>query len=208
MRVTTFSLGPLGTNSYIVDRDGRALAIDMGGDPAPVLEYLKAERLRLNAILITHRHFDHLYGVAALQKACLCPAFVPAGDAPLAGTEAAAGGIWGFPMVPAFAATGFTDKLDLPGFEVQVLSTPGHTPGGVSFYFPQAGCVFTGDALFYRSIGRTDFPLGDHQTLLQSVRNVLFALPDATIVYPGHGPETSIGDERRHNPFIGDFAGR
>ncbi len=208
MRVTTFSLGPLGTNSYILDRDGRALAIDMGGDPAPVLDFLRKEGLSLGAILITHRHFDHMYGVAALQKACLCPAFVPAGDAPLADTEACAGGIWGMPMVPAFAATEFTDSLDLPGFDVRVLATPGHTPGGVSFHFPQAGCVFTGDALFYRSLGRTDFPLGDHQTLLRSVRDVLFSLPDETIVYPGHGPETTIGDERRHNPFIGDFAAR
>ncbi len=205
MRINIFSLGLLATNSYLLDNNGQALVIDAGGDPAPILDVIKKDNLSLTAILITHRHFDHLYGVSALQKAGGgCPAYVPGGDAPLGSLES----IWGMPPVPEFEETPFDDTLDLPGFEVRVLRTPGHTPGGVSFYFPEAGSVFTGDVLFYRSIGRTDFPMGNQQALLQSIRQQLFTLPDETVVYPGHGPETTIGDERRHNPFIGDFARR
>ena len=89
---------------------------------------------------------------------------------------------------------------------MRVLETPGHTPGSVSLYFPEEKTVFTGDALFYRSVGRTDFPGGDQQTLLQSIRSVLFSLPEETVVCPGHGPETSIGGERSGNPYCGDFA--
>ena len=91
------------------------------------------------------------------------------------------------------------------GMACEVLATPGHTPGGVSLFFPAENLVFTGDALFYRSIGRTDFPGGDHEGLLRSVSQVLFALPEDTVVYPGHGPSTTIGDEKKSNPFCGEF---
>lgn len=91
------------------------------------------------------------------------------------------------------------------GMACRVLETPGHTPGGVSLYFPAEKLVFTGDALFYRSMGRTDFPGGDHAVLLRSINDVLFTLPDSTVVYPGHGPATTIGDERKNNPFCGEF---
>ena len=97
------------------------------------------------------------------------------------------------------------DTIQLDELTFTVLETPGHTPGGVSYYFPDEKAVFTGDALFYRSLGRTDFPGGDHDTLLHSIRKVLFALPEETAVLPGHGPATSIGNERRNNPFCGDF---
>lgn len=207
MRVTSFPLGPLGTNSYLLDKEGSALVIDVGGDPAEMLDFLGKNSLSLAAVLITHRHFDHLYGVAALQKACNVPCYVPAGEDIMRDSEAARGGIWGMPMVPAFTETPLSlGKVRLGSFDINVLSTPGHTPGSVSYYFEEGPCVFTGDALFYRSIGRTDFPMGDHQQLLTSVRENLFTLPDETTVYPGHGPKTSIGDEKQHNPFVGDFA--
>ena len=96
--------------------------------------------------------------------------------------------------------------MQLGGFSFAILKTPGHTPGGVSFHFPEARSVFTGDSLFYRSMGRTDFPGGDHQTLMQSIRSTLFSLPADTAAYPGHGPATTVGDERLNNPFIGEFA--
>ena len=96
-------------------------------------------------------------------------------------------------------------KTSIGGMDCEVLETPGHTPGGVSLYFPEEQVVFTGDALFYRSIGRTDFPGGDHDTLLRSVRDVLFKLPAETVAYPGHGPATKIGDEAANNPFCGEF---
>ncbi len=206
MRITTFPLGPLGTNSYLVDNGYEAVIIDVGGDPSDVVQFLDKNYLALKGILITHRHFDHLYGVHALQKATDVPCYVPGGDDPLRGSESSAGGIWGMPMVESFTETRLPEeKIRISTFEIRILHTPGHTPGSVSYYFADAGCVFTGDALFYRSIGRTDFPLGDHQQLLESVRKTLFTLPEETIVYPGHGPQSSIGDEILHNPFVGDF---
>jgi len=112
----------------------------------------------------------------------------------------------GLPRVTLF------DFLDLPagettflGLACRVLATPGHTPGSRSLYFPEAGALFSGDLLFNRSIGRTDFPLGDHEALMRSVRELIFTLPPETVVFSGHGPETTVGDEREHNPFFVDY---
>lgn len=206
MPIATFPLGPLATNCYVINETTEACAIDVGGDPEPVLAYLAAHNLALAAICLTHMHFDHLYGVASLAAATHAPVYVPAADAPIMDTEVARGGVWGMPPVPPFES----DPLPLgdtilAGMKCVVLETPGHTPGGVSLYFPDAHAVFTGDALFFRSLGRTDFPLGDHQQLLRSIHQQLFSLPDNTRVYPGHGPATTIGDEKAHNPFVGAF---
>lgn len=207
MRITTFPLGVLETNSYLLDNGQKALVIDVGGDPAPILDFLKKESLALEAILVTHRHFDHQYGIAALQKETDVPAYVPAGDDPIAATELSQGGLWGMPLVPPFKAVPFSSSLSLASFKPEVLLTPGHSPGAVAYYFKDEACVFSGDTLFYHSMGRTDFAMGDQTALLDSISRVLFALPDSTAVYPGHGLATSIGEERNHNPYIGDFAG-
>lgn len=207
MPIATFPLGPLSTNSYLLNAGSRAVAIDVGGDPSPMLDYLAAHQLSLDAICLTHRHFDHLYGVAALAEATGAPVFSPAGDDVLADSESGMGGIWGMPPVSPFTSQPMpTGKTSFGGMECIVLDTPGHTPGGVSLYFPAEKAVFTGDALFYRSMGRTDFPGGNQDQLLRSIQGTLFRLPDDVAVYPGHGPATSIGDERRHNPFCGEFA--
>ena len=208
MPIATFPLGPLGTNSYILNTGANAVAIDVGGDPAPMLEYLAAQKLTLDAICLTHRHFDHVYGVASLAEATGAPVYSPAGDEVIATTESGMGGIWGMPPVTPFASKPMpVGETQFGGMECIVLDTPGHTPGGVSLYFPAEKAVFTGDALFYRSMGRTDFPGGSQDQLLHSIRDVLFRLPDDVTVYPGHGPATTIGDERRQNPFCGEFAG-
>ena len=132
--------------------------------------------------------------------------YISADDDCLEGTESAQGGLWGFPSVTAYTAQPIAmGKTTFGGMDCEVLATPGHTPGGVSLFFPAENLVFTGDALFYRSIGRTDFPGGDHEGLLRSVSQVLFALPEDTVVYPGHGPSTTIGDEKKSNPFCGEF---
>lgn len=207
MAIERFPLGPLGTNSYLIHKTREAVAIDVGGDPDDMLAYLHGNNLVLAAICLTHLHFDHLYGVADLASATGAPVYAPEGDKPLMQTESGAGGIWGMPKVKEFGALPLNPgKMELAGMECLVLHTPGHTPGGVSLYFPSENAVFTGDALFYRSIGRTDFPMGDHQQLLASVKEKLLTLPDSVIAYPGHGPETTIGDEKKHNPFIGEFA--
>ena len=147
MRITSFPLGPIETNSYILDNGRDALSIDVGGDPAPILAFLQREKLTLLAILVTHRHFDHLYGIHALQEALHVPAYVPTGDDCIAETESSRGGIWGMPLVPDFEATPLPGKnLIIGSFACRVLLTPGHTPGGVSYYFEKAKAVFTGDA--------------------------------------------------------------
>ncbi|MDD2967683.1 MAG: MBL fold metallo-hydrolase [Desulfovibrionaceae bacterium] len=206
MPIVTFPLGPLETNCYLIHNESTALAVDVGGDPADVLDYLTQHKLCLSHILITHLHFDHLYGVAALQEATHAVVLCPAGDDCLRGTSLADGGQWGLPTVPPFASQNFTlGEQTIGGFVLSIFETPGHTPGSVSLYMPQEKAVFTGDALFYHSMGRTDFPGGDQATLLHSIRTRLFTLPEETLAYPGHGPETSIGNEKRNNPYCGDF---
>lgn len=207
MAIAVFPIGPLSTNSYIISQGQDAVAIDVGGEPGPILAYLTEHKLLLIDICLTHMHFDHLYGVAELAEATGAPVLAPEGDGAIMTTESARGGIWGMPKVPEFKTRPLAlGKNVFGGMQCEVLSTPGHTPGGVSFYFPSQNAVFTGDALFYRSLGRTDFPGGDHGQLLRSIKNILFELPDATVVYPGHGPSTTIGEEKIHNPFIGGVA--
>lgn len=206
MSVATFPLGPLSTNCYVINNGSHAAAIDVGGPPQDVLAYLVKNQLTLDAILLTHCHFDHMYGVADLAKSTGAPVYAPEKDKVIAESEAGKGGIWGMPPVEAFEAIWLsTGKTSIATMDCYVLDTPGHTPGGVSFYFPDQKALFSGDALFYRSIGRTDFPLGNHKQLLQSIHEKLFTLPDDSIVYPGHGPSTTIGAEKKENPFCGEF---
>lgn len=207
MPIETFPLGPLQTNSYLVHAAGLAVAVDAGGDPAPMLQFAAEKGLRISDIVLTHLHFDHVYGVAALVEATGAVVHIPPHDRCLLETESGKGGIWGFPPVPPYEGQDITrGEHVLGGIACTVIDTPGHTPGGISIYFPSERAVFCGDALFHRSIGRTDFPGGDHAQLLRSIRERLFALPPETIVYPGHGPISTIGDERRNNPFCGEFA--
>lgn len=207
MPIATFPIGPLATNSYLIYEQNEAVAIDVGGDPADMLAYIHGHHLALAAILLTHMHFDHLYGVADLASATGAAVYAPEGDKPLMATESGAGGIWGLPKVKEFSAIPLKPgETVFGGMKCIVLETPGHTPGGTSFYFPAMHAVFPGDSLFHRSIGRTDFPMGDHQKLLASVKEKLLVLPDDTEVYPGHGSKTTIGAERRENPFVGEMA--
>lgn len=207
MSIATFPIGPLSTNCYIINAGSDAVAIDVGGDPAPMLEYLLEHKLLLNAICLTHLHFDHLFGVADLAAASGAPVYAPIGEDDIKDTEMAKGGIWGLPQVKPFEAKPLAPgQISFGALECQALETPGHTPGSMSLYFPKEKVVFVGDVLFYRSIGRTDFPNGNHQQLLASIHEKLFTLPDDVEVYPGHGPATSIGNEKKHNPFCGEFA--
>lgn len=206
MPVAAFPIGPLGTNCYVINNGSRAAAIDVGGSPEDVLAYLVKNKLALEAILLTHTHFDHMYGVASLAKSTGAAVYAPENDKVIADSEAGKGGIWGMPPVEAFEAIWIRPgKAEFAGMACDALETPGHTPGGLSYYFPADNCVFSGDALFYRSIGRTDFPLGNHQQLLKSIHEKLFTLADSVIVYPGHGPQTTIGAEKKENPFCGEF---
>ena len=138
MAVAVFPLGPLQTNSYIIHNATRAVAVDVGGDPAPMLEYLKSHQLTLDAVCITHRHFDHMYGVAELADATGAPVHMPQGDDSLADTESGKGGIWGFPPVPDFKSSPMPlGKTSMGGMDCEVLETPGHTPAAFHCIFPK-----------------------------------------------------------------------
>lgn len=203
MQVLHFTLGPLQTNGYLVAQDGQAAFIDPGGDPAAVLSALKREGLDLKHIINTHLHCDHIYGNATLAEETGAPILAPSEDSFLLDTEVGGGGLMGLPKVEPFQFAPLEEgAVSLAGMPATVLHTPGHTPGSMSLYFPEAGKVFVGDLLFRRSIGRTDFPGGSTETLLASVREKIFTLPPETVVYSGHGPETTVGDESRHNSFF------
>ena len=206
IQIKIFPLGPLQTNSHLLYNNKEAIAIDVGGDPSPMLRFLEKNSLTLSHIFCSHLHFDHTYGVAALSKATGAPILAHEGDAFMLNSELGLGGSWGLPSLSSYSFTplepGSYTYLDSP---CTVLSTPGHSPGGLSFYFPEASLVAVGDTLFQRSVGRTDFPGGDLELLMHSIHTQLFVLPPETLVYPGHGDSTRIGEEKMGNPFTGEF---
>lgn len=203
MDIRTFALGPLQTNGYLLSKDGKAVFIDPGGDVSEVIGIIRAENLELTHILITHFHIDHILGVAQLKDATNAIAVANPGDAYLLDTDIGMGPFMGLPAVPPFEFEPLPPgDCEFLGLACRALSTPGHTGGSLSFYFPEPGVLFAGDLLFKRSIGRVDFPGGSMDTLLDSVREQVFTLPGETVVYSGHGPETSVADESNHNPFF------
>ncbi|WP_243359853.1 MBL fold metallo-hydrolase [Fundidesulfovibrio terrae] len=207
MRVETFALGPLETNSYLAIEGRNAVAVDAGGDPAPMLRHIAKHGLTLTHVLLTHLHFDHTYGAQALHEATGAPVLAGSGDAYLMDSELGQGGFMGLPRIKPFTYTAIEPgDFEVLGQPCTALFTPGHTAGSLSYYFPQSGVVFAGDVLFFRNIGRTDFPGGSMETLLDSVKTQIFSLPRETVVYSGHGPETSVGEEILHNPYFSDFA--
>ena len=201
--VTSFALGPLQTNCFLVRAGDRALAVDPGGDPSSVVGYLEQEGVTLTHILNTHLHFDHILGNRSLSEATGAPILANPEDHFLLDTEVGGGGFMGFPPTPTFEyqplEPGETSFLGEP---CTVLKTPGHTPGSLSLYFPDSAMVFSGDLIFHHSIGRTDFPGGNQQTLIDSVRGKIFTLPEETVIYSGHGPKTTVREEKLHNPFF------
>jgi len=206
LKVTVMPLGPLDTNCYVVHSDREAVVIDPGGEAQEILSFLASEKVTLAAILNTHLHFDHIQGNADLVAATGLPVMASTKDGFLLETELGGGGMMGFPRTPSFSYTPLEEgELSLLGTTCRVLATPGHSPGSLSFYFEELGAVFVGDLLFYRSVGRTDFPGSSERELLRSVRASIFTLPEETVVYPGHGPETTVGQEKLNNPFFTEF---
>ena len=183
MKIVIFPLGPLETNCYLLHNESEAVIIDVGGDPASVVGYLKRNGLTLTDILCTHLHFDHVYGVQALVRATGAKVHGSERDRFLLSEEG-----WGAPKVEAYASSDLKPgELSLLGTTCTVLETPGHTPGGLSFYFPDLSSVFVGDSLFYRSIGRTDFSGGSFDDLARSIRTQLFSLPDGPTLHSSGG---------------------
>lgn len=214
MRVTVHTVvsEPLGQNSYVVWADGRAdaVVVDPGFEPEAVLDFLNQAGLGVAAVLLTHGHMDHIAGVPALKEVYpAAPVVIGAGDAamltdptlnlslPLLGVEVVG------PPADVLVTDGQTVEYAGLGFEVRAI--PGHSPGHVVFVAHAAdpAVVLGGDVLFAGGVGRTDFPGGSERLLIDGIRAKLWPLPDAARVYPGHGPATTVGHERRTNPFVG-----
>jgi len=207
MEIITETVGPFAENSYfLVDPESlEAVAIDPGDEAECLLEIVAARRLKLRWILNTHAHLDHVGAVAALKEATGAPFHLHEADRFLLDLLPAQAAAFGLSPPPVPAVDGWLKEGDV--FEVadgrlriEVVETPGHSPGGVTLV--AQGALFAGDALFQGSIGRTDLPGGDYETLLRSIRERLLVFPDGTPVYPGHGPPTTVGAERRGNPFL------
>lgn len=206
MSVSTLPVGLIQTNCYVVgcEQTGEGVVIDPGGHPDRILAEVERQGLTIKYVLDTHAHFDHTDANGAIVEASGAPLALHPGDLPLL---KASGGATLFglhadpsPLPDLELADG--DELVVGRLCFRVLHTPGHTPGHVCFYEPDRGVLFDGDVLFRRGIGRTDLPGGSLAQLLDSIQRVLFALPDETVVYSGHGPATTIGEEKQLNPWL------
>ena len=207
LRVDTLSLGPIGTNCYVVRRDASAqdaVVVDPSGEATELRLTLARLGATCTAILVTHGHWDHLVGVADLSEGTGAPVHMPEGERALLESP------------EAFTPTGVTvrshtpevlldggETLELAGVSFEVVAVPGHSPAHVAYYAD--GHLFSGDVLFQGSVGRTDLPGADWDTLLGSIRTLVDRFPAETTVYPGHGPITTLGDELARNPFLADL---
>jgi len=190
---------------FYYDEDTKSgIVIDPGGEPERICRFIADNELKIEGILFTHGHFDHLLAVNAVKEATSAPVACHSAD----------GDMLRSPKPNFFddfsQDTGIEpdilfrdgDVFEFGGHKMNVIHTPGHSPGGVSYYAKESAALFSGDTLFYDSVGRTDFPGGSSATLTASIKDKLFTLPDDTAVYPGHGESTSIGYEKANNPFV------
>ncbi len=201
MNFTSLTLGPLATNCYILVNGGEAVVIDPADEGRLILEEVKKNSCRLKYIIYTHCHIDHTGGAPYLKKNTDVEILTGRGEEKT---------IQQMPFVQIPGLSGElespdkfiteSEEIDIGGAPLKILSTPGHSPGGISVYIP--GALFCGDTVFMSSVGRTDFPGSSWEALEKSIREKIFTLPDDTKIYPGHGPETSVGWEKENNPFI------
>ncbi len=200
-------LGPLQTNCYMLtcNATGKTAVIDPAWDGRLLAEKAEEEGWSIDQIWLTHSHFDHVGGLAELKEQCGAPIFIHADAVPMLENAVLAGRMWQITIPEPPAADEMLKDgqlISLGNLQLEVLFTPGHAPGHVCFYMASEGVLFDGDVLFQQGIGRTDLPGGDYETLMDSIQKRLMPLPDETIVLSGHGPSTSIGQERATNPFL------
>lgn len=205
MRLKTFVVSMVETNAYVVIDEStlNAIVIDPGDNGDEIYDFIKKENIKLNAIVLTHGHFDHIGAVNTIKKYIDVPVIACAGEEIVLENE--------MYNLSGMHGKGYTVKADIilneneeykfGNLKFKTILTPGHTPGGGCFYFENEAVLFSGDTLFYQSIGRTDFNFGSMEAILNSVKK-LMKLPDGVTVYSGHGPKTTIGFERKYNPYV------
>ena len=210
IQLKMFTFNPVQENTYVLWNENKdAIIIDPGcyftAEQETLQNFIKTNSLKPIQLINTHCHLDHVFGNKWLAKTYQLELYLH----PIAEKElqfAPASGLsWGMPVdnyTGPFHYLNHGDIVNLGTDELKVLFTPGHSPGSISFYCEKQHFVIGGDVLFLESIGRSDLPGGNHQQLLQSIRQQLFVLPDETLVYSGHGPHTTIGHEKKHNPFM------
>lgn len=206
MRMCKLVVGPVSTNCYIVSDENtkEALIIDPGAAAERIMDKVAENGFKVKAILLTHGHFDHISAVNEIKNAYHVDVYVGEEDADLMeDTGLNVSSMFGQPYIARADQTlRDGDVLELAGFTIKVLATPGHTKGGVCFYFEAENVVFCGDTVFQQSVGRTDFPTGNARVLSESIQSKIVPLPEDLQLFPGHGDSTTVGYEKKYNPFF------
>lgn len=205
MKIIELTVGPVQTNCYILAKEegGSCVVVDPGEEAEKIADQIMKNGWKCEGILLTHGHFDHITGVGRL--CALTGAKVYANEAErdlLSDPVLNCSGMAGHAVAiepEYFLRDG--QKIEIAGITFQMIATPGHTSGGCCYYIEEEQILFSGDTVFMESVGRTDLPTGNMQRLIDSVREHIFTLPDAVKIYPGHGPETSVGYEKQNNPY-------
>jgi len=210
MDVRMFTVGPIAENTFLFRADGsdRALIVDPGDEAPKLLGAIDELEVELEAILLTHTHFDHVGAVGPVARETGAPVWCPEIEIPVLAdiNSFTYPGFGPYEDYDADHTVTGGEKLELAGFEIDVMFTPGHSPGHVSYSIPSESAVFSGDVLFQGSIGRSDLPGGHGPTLMESIRTLIEKLPPETTVYPGHMGITTLGAERASNPFLVELA--
>ena len=198
-------VGPVQTNCFFFynKKSGEGIVVDPGDEPEKILRYVREKSLKIQGILLTHGHFDHIMAVKALKKEWKVPVYASREERTVLENPQINLSVQMSKPISLSADYYLEDgeELELLGEKVKCILTPGHTCGGMCYYFPRQGVLFSGDTLFQESVGRTDFPTGSMGTLIRSVREKLLVLAPATKVCPGHGMMTSIENEKMYNPY-------
>jgi glyoxylase-like metal-dependent hydrolase (beta-lactamase superfamily II) len=200
-------VGALQCNCSILgdETSGEAIVVDPGDDIPRIMAILQRHKLTVKQILITHAHIDHIAGAARLKRLTGAPILYNPRDLPLVKMMDVQAGWLGMATPEVLPPDDSLDQgriIEIAGLSGEILHTPGHTQGSVCLYLPEQSLLLAGDTLFAGSVGRTDLPGGDGATLIRSIHDQLLPLPDSTVVVPGHGPNTTIGEERESNPFL------
>jgi hydroxyacylglutathione hydrolase len=211
MDVRSLTVGQVAENCYVLRRDGsdRGLVVDPGEEPERILATIDELGIGIDAILLTHCHFDHIGAVTPVARATGAPVYCPEIEVPVLADIMAFVPWPGFGPYESYDADETLaggETLELAGIEIDVIFTPGHSPGHVTYAIADEQALFSGDVLFQGSVGRTDLPGGDWSTLLESIRGLVERFPEETTVFPGHMGVTTLGAERASNPFLAELA--